>query len=95
MPVNNQQGQVFLNLTEISMRWGISVSNILRTHVDDGRLSTIRNGKSHLVLVQDLARYEKRIASDLMNRIEQDTERLERLSVPLPSMAPTARAGEQ
>lgn len=95
MPVTNRQGEVFLNLTEIARRWGISVSNILRTHVGDGRLTTLRHGRSHLVLVQDIARYEKRIASDLMNRIEQDTERLERLSVPLPSMAKANQVVEQ
>lgn len=87
MPVTNQQSEVFLNLSEIAHRWGLTLGAVLKYHVGDGRLTTRRHGKSHLVLVQDLAKYEKRIAADLADRIEQDTERLKRLKTPLPSLA--------
>lgn len=94
MPVTNAKSEVFLNLSEIAIRWGLTVGAIQKYHVGSGRLVTRRSGKSHLVLVEDLARYEKRIAMDLMDRIEQDTERLERLSVPLPGMATGPVAAE-
>ena len=89
MPVKNEQHQVFMNLSEIATRWGITTAAVAKYHVGPGRMPTRRSGQSRLVLVQDLAAYEKIVASDIERRINEDMNRLERLALPIPSLFPT------
>jgi hypothetical protein len=83
MPVTNHEGDVFLNLTEIAERWGVTVSSIQRYHVGSGRLATRRDGKSHLVPVRDLRTYEARLIGEAKERIAKERSRLERLAAPI------------
>lgn len=84
----NSKGQVFFNLSEIAERWGTSVATVLRFHVQNNKLKTIRHGKAHLVTRNDLDDYEKRVRLDIQARIDSDMERLKRLHTPLPDGGP-------
>lgn len=72
-----------MNLTEIAERWGVTVSSVQRYHVGNRRMRTVREGRSHLVLVRDLRRYEAKLIEEATERIEKEKERLERLSTPI------------
>jgi hypothetical protein len=84
VPVKNAKGQVFLNLSEIADRWGITAAAVARYHVGGDRMPSRRHGRAILVLAQDLADYEELVAAELEQRIRDDMERLQRFNEPIP-----------
>lgn len=72
-----------MNLTEIAERWGVTVSSVQRYHVGNRRMRTVREGRSHLVLVRDLRRYEAKLIEEATERIEKEKMRLSRLQTPI------------
>lgn len=80
-----RQTRAFFNLSEIAERWGTSVATVLRHHVQNEKLMTVRQGKAHLVKREDLIAHEVEIRNALQARIQEDIEKLRRLDAPLPT----------
>ena len=83
-------------MSEVAARWNMSVSTVLRSYVQTGRLRATRVGRLQLVSIDDLSACEEELVAELEERIEYYRQPYPKADAPpLASALPRPKRGKE